>query len=290
MKKYFKLIIAIVVLLIFIRAILQLAGFSGAEDTITKDSIAVISIEGAIFSSKDTIESLKWAKETKEIKAIILKINSPGGAVTPSMEIYNYLLNLGKPTYAAISSLGASGGYLIGLGCDSIFSEPSSITGSIGVIMNLSNYEELLTKIGIKDVVLKSGKYKDAGNPARSMAEDERKVLEDVLMDMYRQFVEIVSVRRGLTKENVLKLADGRIYTGAMAKKLNLINELGSWEDAGAALKLHLNMPQLEYHHVEPKKTGWQAFLDYLGIAKVATKLFPAIASDSSFLYMPEAY
>lgn len=290
MKKYVKVVIAIIVLLIFIRAIIQLAGLNGDEATLTKDSIAVISVEGAIFSSEEVITSLKWAKETDQIKAVILKVNSPGGAVTPSMEIYNYLLNLGKPAYAAISSLGASGGYLVSLGCDAIYAEPSGITGSIGVIMNLSNYEELLEKIGVKDVVLKSGKYKDAGNPARTMAEDEKKVLEDVLMDMYRQFVDIVSVRRGLTRENVLKLADGRIYTGAMAKKLNLINELGSWEDAGAALKINLNMPQLEYYHVKEEKKGIKALLDYLGLINIGTKLFPSISANSSFLYMPEAY
>ena len=218
MKKWIKIIIAVVIFVVFARAILVLSGMETAAG-LTKPSIAVMDISGQIFESTSAIETLKKLKNNPLVEGVIIRVDSPGGAVAPSMEIYDYILNLGKPVYAAMGSVAASGGYLISLGADSIYAEPSTITGSIGVIMNLVNTQELMDKIGVKSVVLKSGAYKDAGSPAREMTEQDKKVLNDVLMDMYYQFTDIVIQRRGMAKEKVMALADGRIYTGRMAQK-----------------------------------------------------------------------
>ena len=203
MKKWIKVIIAVVIFIVFARALLVLSGLE-TSDGLTEPSIAVMDISGQIFDSHTVIETLKKLKNNPLVEGVIIRVDSPGGAVTPSMEIYDYVLNLGKPVYAAMGSVAASGGYLISLGADAIYAEPSTITGSIGVIMNLVNTQELMDKIGVKSVVLKSGAYKDAGSPARQMTEQDKQVLNDVLMDMYYQFTDIVIQRRGMPKDKVM--------------------------------------------------------------------------------------
>lgn len=285
MKKWIKVIIAVIIFAIFARALIVLSGMESG-DVITKPSIAVMDISGQIFDSSSAIETLKKLKNNPLVEGIIVRVDSPGGAVTPSMEIYDYILNLGKPVYAAMGSVAASGGYLISLGADSIYAEPSTITGSIGVIMNLVNTQELMDKIGVKSVVLKSGAYKDAGSPARQMTEQDKKVLNDVLMDMYYQFTDIVIQRRGLAKEKVMQLADGRVYTGRMAQKNGLINHLGSWRKAADDMKDKLNKPNLEIYEVPAPKT----MLEKLTETSSKTELGKIISTKTGFFYLAEIY
>lgn len=285
MKKWIKVIIAVVIFAIFARALIVLSGMESG-DVITKPSIAVMDISGQIFESSSAIEILKKLKNNPLVEGVIVRVDSPGGAVTPSMEIYDYILNLGKPVYAAMGSVAASGGYLISLGADSIYAEPSTITGSIGVIMNLVNTQELMDKIGVKSVVLKSGAYKDAGSPARQMTEQDKKVLNDVLMDMYYQFTDIVIQRRGLEKEKVMQLADGRVYTGRMAQKNGLINHLGSWRKAADDMKDKLNKPDLEIYEVPAPKT----MLEKLTETSSKTELGKIISTKTGFFYLAEIY
>lgn len=285
MKKWIKVIIAVVIFVIFARALIVLSGMESG-DVITKPSIAVMDISGQIFDSSSAIETLKKLKNNPLVEGVIVRVDSPGGAVTPSMEIYDYILNLGKPVYAAMGSVAASGGYLISLGADSIYAEPSTITGSIGVIMNLVNTQELMDKIGVKSVVLKSGAYKDAGSPARQMTEQDKKVLNDVLMDMYYQFTDIVIQRRGLAKEKVMQLADGRVYTGRMAQKNGLINHLGSWRKAADDMKDKLNKPNLEVYEVPAPKT----MLEKLTETSSKTELGKIISTKTGFFYLAEIY
>ncbi len=285
MKKWIKVIIAVVIFVIFARALIVLSGMESG-DVITKPSIAVMDISGQIFDSSSAIETLKKLKNNPLVEGVIVRVDSPGGAVTPSMEIYDYILNLGKPVYAAMGSVAASGGYLISLGADSIYAEPSTITGSIGVIMNLVNTQELMDKIGVKSVVLKSGAYKDAGSPARQMTEQDKKVLNDVLMDMYYQFTDIVIQRRGLAKEKVMQLADGRVYTGRMAQQNGLINHLGSWRKAADDMKDKLNKPNLEVYEVPAPKT----MLEKLTETSSKTELGKIISTKTGFFYLAEIY
>ena len=285
MKKWIKVIIAVVIFVIFARALIVLSGMENG-DVITKPSIAVMDISGQIFDSSSAIEKLKKLKNNPLVEGVIVRVDSPGGAVTPSMEIYDYILNLGKPVYAAMGSVAASGGYLISLGADSIYAEPSTITGSIGVIMNLVNTQELMDKIGVKSVVLKSGAYKDAGSPARQMTEQDKKVLNDVLMDMYYQFTDIVIQRRGLAKEKVMQLADGRVYTGRMAQQNGLINHIGSWRKAADDMKDKLNKPNLEVYEVPAPKT----MLEKLTETSSKTELGKIITTKTGFFYLAEIY
>lgn len=285
MKKWIKVIIAVVIFVIFARALIVLSGMENG-DVITKPSIAVMDISGQIFDSSSAIETLKKLKNNPLVEGVIVRVDSPGGAVTPSMEIYDYILNLGKPVYAAMGSVAASGGYLISLGADSIYAEPSTITGSIGVIMNLVNTQELMDKIGVKSVVLKSGAYKDAGSPARQMTEQDKKVLNDVLMDMYYQFTDIVIQRRGLAKEKVMQLADGRVYTGRMAQQNGLINHIGSWRKAADDMKDKLNKPNLEVYEVPAPKT----MLEKLTETSSKTELGKIISTKTGFFYLAEIY
>lgn len=285
MKKWIKVIIAVVIFIVFARALLVLAGIE-TSDGLTKPSIAVFDISGQIFDSSVIIETLKKLKNNPLVEGIIIRIDSPGGAVTPSMEIYDYVLNLGKPVYAAMGSVAASGGYLISLGADTIYAEPSTITGSIGVIMNLVNTQELMDKIGIKSVVLKSGAYKDAGSPAREMTEQDKKVLNNVLMDMYYQFTDIVIQRRGMAKDKVMALADGRIYTGRMAQKEGLVNHTGSWRKAAEDMKNKLNKPALEIYEVPVPKT----MLEKLTETSSKSELGKILSTKTGFFYLAEIY
>lgn len=285
MKKWIKIIIAVVIFIVFARAIIVLSGME-SNAGITNPSIAVLDITGQIFDSVQVIKSLKKLKNNPLVEGIVIRVDSPGGAVTPSMEIYNYILNLGKPVYAAMGSVAASGGYLISLGADTIYAEPSTITGSIGVIMNLVNTEELMDKIGIKSVVLKSGTYKDAGSPARKMTDQDKKVLNDVLMDMYYQFTDIVMQRRGLSNEKVMALADGRVYTGRMAQNEGLINHLGSWRKAANDMKDRLNKPFLEIYEVPKPKT----MLEKLNEASSKSELGKILSTKTGFFYLADIY
>ena len=285
MKKWIKVIIAVIIFAIFARALIVLSGMENG-DVITKPSIAVMDISGQIFDSSSAIETLKKLNNNPLVEGVIVRVDSPGGAVTPSMEIYDYILHLGKPVYAAMGSVAASGGYLISLGADSIYAEPSTITGSIGVIMNLVNTQELMDKIGVKSVVLKSGAYKDAGSPARQMTEQDKKVLNDVLMDMYYQFTDIVIQRRGLAKEKVMQLADGRVYTGRMAQQNGLINHIGSWRKAADDMKDKLNKPNLEVYEVPAPKT----MLEKLTETSSKTELGKIITTKTGFFYLAEIY
>ncbi len=193
-------------------------------------------IEGVILDSKDIIEELREHRENKSVKAILLRIDSPGGAVAPSQEIYTEVLKIRdegkKKIVTSMGSVAASGGYYIASASDKIVANPGSVTGSIGVILELANVSGLMKKVGVESVVIKSGKFKDVGSLFRTMTPEERDLLQGVIDDTYDQFVEAVSAGRGISKEDLVPIADGRVFTGRQAKKLGLIDELGSMQDA----------------------------------------------------------
>lgn len=214
-----------------------LSGDAGVADSGTK--IAIVSIEGIISSelAEKTVRQLEKYGEDPTIKAMVLRIDSPGGGVAPSQEIYAAVKRLrddGKLVVASLGSLAASGGYYVACAAERIFANPGTITGSIGVIVQLANVEELLQKVGISSTAITSGPFKDSGNPTRPLRPEDRQVFQTLVDDIYQQFVETVAQDRHLPAPQVLQIADGRIYTGRQAKELNLVDELGALQEAVA--------------------------------------------------------
>jgi protease-4 len=213
----------------------------GGKDSVFKtigknnEQIAIIEIDGPITSSTHILKLLRHYGEMESVKALVLRINSPGGQVGSSQEIYEGLKKIrkkGKKVVASFGDVAASGGYYIACGADKIVSNPGTLTGSIGVIMEFANFEELVKKVGVDIQVVKSGLHKDIGSPVRKLTEDEQKILKGVVDDVYDQFLEAVSESRGLDKEEVRKYADGRVFSGRQAKEYGLVDKLGDIEDA----------------------------------------------------------
>ena len=197
------------------------------------DRIGVVKIEGTIVESEPIIEKIIKFRKSKNIKAIILRINSPGGMVAPSQEIYQEVKKAcrDKKVVVSMESIAASGGYYIACTADKIVANPGTLVGSIGVILQIENIEELLSKIGLKREIVKSGKYKGIGSMTRPMTEEEEAILQGFSDNIYYQFVDAVAEGRDMKREEVLKLADGRIFTGEQAIKLGLIDRLGNLQD-----------------------------------------------------------
>ena len=227
------LIIIGIILGVFLLSIFFLARFGEDRTFALGDRIAVVDIKGVITSSRDVVEQIDNFKEDKGVKAIILRINSPGGGVGPSQEIYREVLRAKekKKIIASMESVAASGGYYVACASDLIVANPGTITGSIGVVMEFSNVEDLLKKIGLRSYVIKSGKHKDIGSPLREMSPEERSILQSVIDSVHSQFVRAVAEGRNMEEEKVRQIADGRIFSGEQAKELGLVDRLGSLQD-----------------------------------------------------------
>lgn len=223
---------------VFFAAAYTLGNLSGGKRTLTlADKVGIVPIDGVITGSKDTIEQLETFGKDPSVKAVVLRIDSPGGGVAPSQEIFGAVLELKKKkkVVSSLGSIAASGGYLVACAADRVVSNPGTITGSISAIMHFANAEELMKKIGIRATVIKSGKFKDIGTPTRGMTEEEREVLQDLVDDIYDQFLDSVAVHRKLSKESLRAVADGRVFSGRKAMKLGLVDELG---DMTAAVRV----------------------------------------------------
>ncbi|HUP66351.1 MAG TPA: signal peptide peptidase SppA [Thermoanaerobaculia bacterium] len=200
--------------------------------------VAIVPIEGEIFDSRETIHRLEHYASSAEVKAIVVRINSPGGAVVPSQEIYSAIRQLreeeGKPIIASLDSVAASGGYYIAVACDSIVANPGTITGSIGVIAQWFNMEDLVAWARLEPQTITSGAMKDEGSPYREMKPEERAHLQSIVTGLHEQFIRAVAEGREgkLTEAEVTLLADGRIYTGEEAVALKLIDRIGTLRDA----------------------------------------------------------
>jgi protease-4 len=198
------------------------------------EKVAVIEVKGVILDPQPTVEKIIQFRKNRNVKALVVRIDSPGGAVGPAQEIYSELRKVQreKKVLVSVGSVAASGGYYIACSADKILANPGSITGSIGVIMESMNVEDLLRKVGVQSMIVKSGKHKDIGSPFRSMTEEEKKLLQSVLDSVHDQFIQAVAEGRKLPVEKVRQLADGRIFSGEQAKALGLVDELGNLEDA----------------------------------------------------------
>lgn len=205
-----------------------------AEYKNSEGNIGIVEINGMILSSKEIIKDIKTFKDDTAIKAIILRIDSPGGGIGPSQEIYREInkIKTNKKIIASMGSVAASGGYYIACATDGIIANPGTITGSIGVIMEYANFMEIAKKIGIAPVVIKSGEFKDMGSPMRNLEESEKKILQELVNDLHLQFVTDVANSRKMDIQTISSLADGRVYTGKKAVELKLIDRIGNLDDA----------------------------------------------------------
>lgn len=198
--------------------------------------VAVIPVTGMISDSEHVIEQLKRFGADNAVKAIVLRINSPGGGVAPSQEIYEEVrkLNARKPVLTSMGSIAASGGYYIAAATRKVYANPGTMTGSIGVVMPFVNMKDLVEKIGVKGMAVKSGEFKDIGSPLREMTPEDRQVLQSVVDNVHLQFVNAVAAGRKLPREEVSRIADGRILTGEQALALGLVDALGNLQDTVA--------------------------------------------------------
>jgi protease IV len=228
------------------------------------EKIGVVNVHGIISDSMEITEQLEEFGRNDSIVAVVLRIDSPGGGVAASQEIYDAVVDLKKKkkVVASMGSLAASGGLLVACSADKIVANPGTITGSISAIMQFGNVEELLKKIGLKASVVKSGKYKDIGSPLREMTPEEKKIIQDLVDDIYNQFVDVIVRDRKLPREKVIQIADGRVFSGRQAKEYGLVDQLG---DMGTAAKLagHLAGKDGKYDLVYPRKKHSSIF-DYV--------------------------
>jgi len=223
--------------------------------------IAVIKVEGLIIDPSSVIEHLIDFRKDPNVRAILLRIDSPGGGVAPSQEIYREIKRTAgqKPVIASLGSVAASGGYYIAAATSQIVASAGTLTGSIGVIMNFPNLKELFQKIGYQTVTIKSGAFKDSGNPGRDMTDAEKRLLQATIDQVHQQFVRDVAGGRRLPLEDVEKIADGRILTGQDALQLGLIDALGNFQDAverAAGLGEIVGEPELIYARDKPRSVA----------------------------------
>jgi protease-4 len=224
-----------------------------------KEGVGIVDLKGLIVSPEEILKNLTEFRNNPDVKSIVLRIESPGGAVGAAQEIYQEVkrTNGVKPIIASMGSMGASGGYYAALGAENIIANPGTMTGSIGVIVKFPNLEGLFEKIGYKSVVIKSGPLKDIGASNRAMSEEEHQLMQHLIDNVYNQFVRDIAEARDLPVETVSELADGRIYTGEQALEVGLIDSLGNFTDAITLAAemggLDTENPQLIYPKVDRK-------------------------------------
>lgn len=231
----FGLFLLVLIFILFFIFVYGVSTFTGDNSSFSLDNkIGVVTLEGIIKDSSPVVDQLVKYSKDDSVKAVVLRIDSPGGGVVSSQEIYKAVLALKKKKNVVVSmgSVATSGGYYVACAANKIVANPGTITGNIGVVVHFSNVEELLKKIGLKPSIVKSGRYKDIGSPLREMTRDEKRLIQGVVDDIYDQFLEAVSLNRSISKEQAASIADGKIFTGRQALKMGLVDFLGDKEYA----------------------------------------------------------
>ncbi|MCK5826358.1 MAG: signal peptide peptidase SppA [Desulfuromusa sp.] len=246
------------------------------------DKIGILEVEGPIADATLLLAQIKEFRDQDNIKAVVARIDSPGGGVAPSQEIYAELKLLAaeKTLVVSIGSVAASGGYYLAVAAERIFANPGSLTGSIGVIMSFPNYRELMGKVGVQTEVVKSGRFKDIGSATRPFTAADRILLQGVIDDVHQQFVEAVSDGRHMPVDRLQPFVDGRVFTGRQAKEIGLIDELGTLNDAiKYAAKVAGIDEDSDLVYPEPEKTNMiERYLQgavsrYLGINLIEKRI-----------------
>lgn len=281
----------VVILLALFAGSTLMGRFFGNGEFDGREKIALVEVTGVIMDSGDIVRQLSQYRRDDEIKAIVLRVDSPGGGVAPSQEIYEEVLRIRagkKPIYTSMGSMAASGGYYIACPTDRIFANPGTLTGSIGVIMAFSNASELIGKIGIKPEVIKSGKYKDIGSPTRAMTKVERKHMQKVSDDVHDQFITAVSEGRGLEMKAARKLSDGRVFTGRQAMNYKLVDDLGGLEETIQQLAQAIGIqgrPRIVVEKPEPSLL--EMLMGARMTASLETSLWPTQLPRLLYLWLP---
>jgi protease-4 len=217
---------------------LIVAGASEGETEVTVGSgqkIAVVELTGEITSSEEIVRQFRKYRENSAVKGILFRVDSPGGGVVASQEIYEEVRktrDAGKPIVVSMGALAASGGYYVSCGASRIVANPGTLTGSIGVISQFMNFDSLMRKVGVGVNTIKSGRFKDAGNPFRAMSPEDMSYFQQLMDDVHRQFIGTVESERKLAHDTVVTYADGRVFTGEQALRMHLVDTLGTYEDA----------------------------------------------------------
>lgn len=268
------------------------SGSVGTQSFSLNDKIGVVPVEGVISDSLEITQVIDEFAKDSSIVAVVLRIDSPGGGVAASQEIYDAVVELKKKKKVVVSmgSVAASGGLLIACAGDKIVANPGTITGSISAIMQFANVEELLKKVGVKSSVVKSGQYKDIGSPVREMTPEEKIIIQELIDDIYNQFIDVIVRDRKLTREKVVAIGDGRVFSGRKAKEYGLVDQLGDMASA-AKLASVLAGKNGKYDLVYPKKKHPSVF-DYV-FESAADQLSRSVAQKAekwrgvSYLYHP---
>jgi protease-4 len=266
-------ILFVVVLVLFVTVFFYAyftGGDSKALSLLSGEGVGVLQIQGAVDDSHSILSELRRFKEAPWVKAIVIRIDSPGGAVAPTQEIFEELQKIKnkKPLIASMGGMATSGGYYIASACDQIVANPGTLTGSIGVIMQLGNIEELMKKIGVKSYNVKSGANKDIGSPFQPLSSEGKAILQSLVDNVHSQFVGAVADSRSMDTAKVRQLADGRVYSGAQAKELGLVDQLGNLEDAIelAAKRAGLEEEPPVYYSREEQPYWWERmFMSLIG-------------------------
>ncbi|HEX6087176.1 MAG TPA: signal peptide peptidase SppA [Thermoanaerobaculia bacterium] len=221
----------------FLLALIAMTGDTDPEFSFAAEKVAIVPIEGEILDARETLELLHKYARNDTVKAVVVRINSPGGAIAPSQEIYSAIRKIredGKPVIASLDSVAASGGYYIASACDPIISNSGTITGSIGVILQWFDMKELVSWAKLKPNTITSGPLKDAGSPYRELTDAERQYFQGIVTQLHSQFVRDVAQGRGkkLDAGELNKIADGRVFTGEQALALQLVDRIGTIDDA----------------------------------------------------------
>jgi len=260
-------------ILLFFCAVFFYAYLTGGEKGVLTvlggAGIGVVEVDGPIEESRLVIENLKRFGDSDDIKGVVVRIDSPGGGVVPTQEIYSEIerLKKKKPVVASLGSIAASGGYYIASACTQVVASPGTLTGSIGVIMELGNIEELMNKLGVKGYTIKSGPHKDVGSPFQPLSPEGRAILQSVVDSVHTQFVQAVAKGRNLPEVKVRVVADGRIYSGEQAKGIGLVDVLGSLEDAIDLVAKRVGLPAKPPIFYAPRddRPWWQKLLSSFG-------------------------
>ena len=254
--------------------------------------IALVRIQGMLMDSQNIVRQLSNYRHNPNVRGIVLRIDSPGGAVAPAQEIYNEIMKLKadhKTVYASMGTVAASGGYYIACAANYVLANPGTLTGSIAAVMAFSNIEELTDKIGIKPIIIKSGKYKDVGSPLRGMKPEERKLLQSVVDDVHQQFVLAVAKGRGLPVSEVNEIADGRIMTGQQALTLKLVDEMGGLEKTIELLAKKIGVEGRPKVIEEKEKTPFFDWLLQSSLpSRLAATLMPASLPRLQYVWFPQ--
>ena len=285
MKRGHKIFVTIILVILVAAFIAGRTGWYG-PDVFDGSTIALLRVEGPINDVQWYMDQVGDFMKDDAIKGVVLRIDSPGGAVAPTQELYRELLRLGefKPIVTSMGTVAASGGYYLSCATDWIVSNPGTITGSIGVIMAFTNLEELFQKLGITSRTIKSGRFKDTGNPMRPMTEEEEELLQVMIMDTYDQFLQAVLEGRPVEEEKVRPYFDGRVLTGRQAYELGLVDQLGNINDAIEKAAEMAGFEEVPDRIYEPEQEGPGLFTILFGesAARALIRLSDSIGDRSS--------